>query len=519
MADKDKDPTDPTSTSSAYDTMMSRWHLVSALMGGTEAMRMAGETYLPRHSEETDYAYTARLQKTTLNNMFEETLNSLSGKPFAENVKLGKNIPEKVLPWLDNVDLTGNQLAVFLRDWFTIGLSKAFCHVLVDMPRIDPKADGTPRTVADDATEQMRPYLVLVRPENVLFIEETNINGVPTVTHVRILEEYTERVGFLEVCQVQVKVLEPGIVKIYRPIKANKSSGKIKWYVAEEWSTAWDYVPLITFYAGRRDSLMVAKPPLLDLGYMNVAHWQSTSEQRHSLMVARFPILACSGASGEDSEPVIVGPNKVLYNAAPDGKFYYVEHTGAAIEAGRLDLEQLETQMSNYGAEFLKQDPGDPTATAKAIDSAEANSSLSAIVGIFEDAVAQALSYMAKMAGEEIDTAAAKDDGGTVQLVKSFAPDLADGQGLIAVTAARAGKDLSRPNYLGTLVLRGLLPEDFDMEENDQQLEDENQKAMEAGAALMNMDPLGNPSPAPEPAPPPPGTPKPAPAPAKKVVK
>lgn len=499
----DKDPKSPATTSFAYDEMVSRWALISSLMGGTESMRAAGTAYLPQHSEETDYAYQNRLQVTNLNNMFEETLNSLSGKPFAEEVKLSDTIPEKILPWLDNVDLMGNKFSVFLREWFLSGLSKAFCHVLVDMPRIEPKVDGAARTVADDAAEKTRPYFAIVRPENVLYMEETVIDGVPTLTHVRIMECTTTRVGFAEVVEEQIKVLEPGTVAIY---KKQKVAQKEVWVETDSWNVAWNYIPLVTFYAGRRDRLMCAKPPLLDLAYMNVAHWQSTSEQRHSLTTARFPILACEGASADDSDPIVIGPNKVLYSAE-GGKFYYVEHTGAAIEVGFKDLELLEEQMSNYGAEFLKSDPGDATATAKAIDSAEANSSLSSIVVVFEDAAAQALSYMAQMAGAELDTAAAKDDGGTVQLVKSYAPDLADGQGLVAITAGRAAKDLSRKAWLEAMILRGLLPEDFDVEANEDELDAESQKMIEQGAALMDLDPS---APAPAPAPTPPAAPPPA---------
>src|SRR5690606_14578341 len=110
---------------------------------------------------------------------------------------------------------------------------------------------------------------------------------------------------------------------------------------------------------------------------------------------SRFPILACSGASGEDSDPVVVGPNKVLYNPDPQGRFYYVEHTGQAIAAGRTDLQDLEQQMASYGAEFLKRRPGNQTATARALDSAEASSDLQAMVGLFEDAVAHALDITA----------------------------------------------------------------------------------------------------------------------------
>jgi hypothetical protein len=37
------------------------------------------------------------------------------------------------------------------------------------------------------------------------------------------------------------------------------------------------------------------EPPLLDLAYLNVKHWQSQSDQDNILHIARVPILALIG--------------------------------------------------------------------------------------------------------------------------------------------------------------------------------------------------------------------------------
>ena len=73
----------------------------------------------------------------------------------------------------------------------------------------------------------------------------------------------------------------------------------------------------------------VGELPLLDLAWLNIAHWQSSSDQRHVLTVARFPMLAGSGVP--ENTNVVVGPDRMLTTPNADGKFYYVEHTGAAI--------------------------------------------------------------------------------------------------------------------------------------------------------------------------------------------
>lgn len=476
---QEKDPKSPATTSGAYDTMAPRWHVIETLLGGTEAMRSAGETYLPKHTEELEEGYQERLQVSVLLNMVEQTLDTLSGKPFGEPIQVGDDVPAAIREQiLGDVDLQGNNLDVFARRWFREGMAKAFSHVLVDFPRPMPREDGRPRTLADDRAEGLRPYWVLIKPECLLFARTEVVDGAEVLQHVRILEHYTEQNGFAEVQKVRIRVMEPGLVQLWEPSERTNNQ-KVVWEKVDEWQTGLNQVPLVTFYADRQGP-MLGKPPLLDLAWLNVTHWQTSSDQRHILTVTRFPILACSGARGEDSDPIVVGPNKVLYNPDPHGKFYYVEHGGGAISAGRQDILDLEERMAGYGAEFLKERPGNQTATARALDSAEATSDLQAMVVTFEDALAQVLDITA----EWMNLGAS---GGTVALFKDYGlGELNDG-GLQALQAARSQRDISRKAYLTALINRGILPADFDLGEDLEQLQEEISDVM--GLAGLDLDP------------------------------
>lgn len=487
-----KDPTSPATTSCAYDLMAPRWRVIETLLAGTEAMREAGEEFTPKHEAELQDNYDFRLSQTVLLNMVEETLEQLSGKPFTEPVKVGDDVPVAIKGADDedgrggilyDIDLQGNNLDVFCQAWFREGLAKAFCHVLVDMPRPEPRPDNAPRTLADDRREGMRPYWNLVKPECVIFARAEVIEGVETLMHVRILESYTVQDGFAEVEKCRIRVLEPGTVTLYEPHPTKKKDGKPVWIKVDEWGTGLTYIPLVTFYADRQ-GFMIGKPPLLDLAWLNVAHWNSTSDQRNILRVARFPMLACSGASEEDSDPVVIGPHKILYNEDPQGKFYYVEHTGSAIEQGRKDLEDLEKQMSMYGQQFLRQKPGNETATGKAIDSAENNSDLAAMAGLFEDAVAQALDITAEWMR-------LLEEGGSISVVKNFNKAEDDAEGFRAVQQARDKRDLSRYTLIEAMKQRGYLPKDFDQELDQERLLEEQDAAL--ARAGFDLDPLGNP--------------------------
>ncbi len=489
MSQQAKKEATPATPSSAYEYMKPDWDLVNALLGGTKAMREAGETYLPKHRREYSDDYKERLETNVLVNYFEWTLEGLVSKPFAEAPKFDK-VPSEIEKHMDDIDLQGNDIVVFLRNWFREGYAKAFSHVLIEFPRVQAREDGQPRTLEDDRKDGLRPYWVHVCPENIVFAHAEMINGVETLTHVRILEEETVVDGWEEKTIQRIRVLEPGRTQLW--IVKDK-----KWTKEDEWETGLDFVPLVTFYSNGRESVMKAKPPLLDLAHMNVTHWQSSSDQRNCLTVARFPLLAGSGVSSEDADALVVGPNRLLTTTAPDGKFYYVEHTGAALTAGQKDLEALEGQMAAYGATYLKEQTGTQTATARALDSAEAISPLKATTLVFADAVEQALDMHAAWMKLE--------SGGEVEFNTEFGLTMGDQAGLDVLFKTRQAKDISRSAYLDELKRRALLKGDFDAEADQELLDEEAANGMpslDLDPAQPKTDPNEPPAPNQPPVPP-----------------
>ena len=471
-----KDRNDPSNVSLAYEKMLPQWTKVSSLLGGTPAMRDAGPVYLPQHDEESDIAYQERLERNVLLNLTELTLNSWVGRPFSDPVKLNEDVPSQIVDLTTNIDLQGNNIDVVAREWFKSGLSKSFSHVLVDFPRPRDtmEEEGRPRTLEDDRAENLRPYWVTIKPEDLLFAHAVMIDGREVLTQIRIWEQVVEMDGFLEVVIPQIRIITPGTVQIYRIQKTR--NGKEEWVVVDEYNFDLDFIPLVTFYSDR-EGFMVGKSPLSDLADLNISHWQSNADQISILTVSRFPILAGSGVDNDDNK-VLIGPRKMLATTNPQGKFYYVEHTGQAISAGRENLMDLQEQMMEYGAEFLKKRPGNQTATARALDSAEATSPLQDSIVRFMDAVDLALDYMAAWLNLE--------SGGTVEITTDFGPNETETADLNALKAARDRRDISRAKYLVELHRRGVLADDFDFEANAEEIEEE--RAEFSGEAGTDID-------------------------------
>src|SRR5258706_573468 len=101
----------------------------------------------------------------------------------------------------------------------------------------------------------------------------------------------------------------------------------------------------------------------------------------------------------EEPDPITVGAGIAVTTDDPNANLRYVEHQGAAIEAGRQSLKDLEERMSLLGGLLLTQKPGMKTATEKAIETAEAESSLGLMALNLQDALDLALDYAAKWEG------------------------------------------------------------------------------------------------------------------------
>lgn len=503
MAAKKSDAPDPSAPGRSYSEMAPKWAMINALLGGTDAMRAAGRAYLPQYENESDRRYATRLNMATLLNLTAFTLANLVGRVFKNPMVLNDDVPEAIRgttpdpetglqsdPGLaEDIDGQGNHLHVFCYNWFERGVAKGLGHVLIEMPVAAAPEPGRVRTKADDAG--LRPYWVHVAAENVIFMSSAFVGGKEVLQQVRILEEYTEPSGmFEESCGTQVRVLRPGLWEVWRYTEDRR--GNRSWYVADAGETQLDYIPLVTFYA-RRTGLGVSKVPLEDLAQLNVEHWQSKSDQRSILTAARFPILAVAGSDGEDEttgRKVSLGPYSLLSTTDPTGRYYYVEHTGAAINAGRTDLRDLEDQMASYGAQFLKKKADMESATGRILDSSETLSDLQAFALNFKDSVEQALKITAECLGLD-------GGGGSVTIDAGLSLSL-DGSDLQTLNAARANRDLSRRQYLEELKRRDVLADDFDEQLNEQELAEENDLGVMAG------DPLAGPAPAnPKPAAPP----------------
>jgi hypothetical protein len=437
--------------SSAVADMSADWDLARALLGGTRAMRKAGKTYLPQWPNEDDKAYECRRQTAVLFPAYQRTVSTLTGKPFSKPITIGDDVPAQIKEYLDDVDLQGRNLDAFAADMMEAGLGYGLGGILVDCPD-NSGVERTPSGMVTQAAEKaagLRPYFIQIFPWQLLGWRAKRVKGSWQLLQLRLMEMVEEPDGEFGVSEVeQVRVLEPGTWATYRKKKVDN---KEEWLLHENGVTTLDIIPFVPVY-GQRTGFMTAKPPLIEVANLNVAHWQSASDQQTILHVARVPILAVIGVE-DDKFSLTVGASAAV-KLPIDGDMKFVEHTGAAIDAGSKDLDTLEERMRQAGAELLVIQPGKITATQVATENAVGMCALQRITQGLEDALDQALQIMAAWIK--------LPKGGHVTIFNDYgAATLAEASAELLLKTNQAGK-LSDETLLNEYKRRGILSAEVD---------------------------------------------------------
>ncbi len=373
------------SPSEAVLRMQGNWDLCAALLGGTASMREAGERYLPKWKREEAEAYANRLKRAVLFPAYRRTVGTLSGKPFSRPVKV-EGFPDEAMGWLENADMQGRDFGALASDHFRHTVGYGIAGFLVDYPTVsNPKSV----TKAFEKANNIRPYIVTIKAHQLLGWKMTRKNNEWVFEQIRYKECVLEDTGPYHEDEVeQIRVINMDTWEVHR------KNDKGEWMVFEQGYNTLGEVPFFPAYGDQVD-FMQSLPPLLDVAYLNVAHWQSSSDQQTILHVARVPILAVTGI--DDVSNIVVGASTAT-KLPPGAEMKYVEHTGAAIEAGSKDLDSLEDRMRQAGAELLVMMPGRVSATQIHNESSIGTCALQQITENYEKSLQRTLQYMLKWA-------------------------------------------------------------------------------------------------------------------------
>lgn len=442
--------------SDAHEKQLEYIELPRSLMGGTAAMRKAGEKYLPKKLMESIANYQDRRDGGALDNYLAKTVNYLAGQVFQKEVDYqdaqAKGAREYDTVFFDrfkeNVDLAGDGLSVFGQKLLRGGLIDGVSFVLVDHSRVNTRTENgvleyesapgvwEPKTVEADQKNGWQPYFVLIRADQVLDAWLDNVNGRQVLRHFR----YEER-GQAANDARGLDREEVARVRAWWPEKWEvwESRAKKEPELIDEGPNALGYIPLFWFMPGEDRGELTAQSPLADLAEWNRVHWRAYANHAAEMEWMRLFVWVGQNLRDGKGDALSFGPNTIFNIRTGGGEVCDLKAVSPPVEnisASLADLANIEDRMKAYGLQmaFAPQSAAGVTATEAGIAAAASDSQLKGWCVLLKDCLENALKAVANYQGDD------------------------DGPAVFVNTEFRAVVDVAVVSMLSGLVDKGQFP-------------------------------------------------------------
>jgi len=399
--------------------MVKGWEIMKAVTEGTEYLRDNSEAFLPLEPREDYDAYLARVNRSVFSPFTQRLIRAATGLVLRKPITLTGD-PYWTEMFKMDVDGCKSDLDEYARRVLMCSLTYGQSHILVDYPAPSGAVSLAEKAVLPDG-------------------------------------------DFGEKIYDQMRVIEPGRYRVFRKketvedmyeendgaYSGNMSSpaGEKDFELSESGQFSLGEIPLVTVYSGKVDN-MTSKPPLLDIAYLNLAHFQRQADLIHSLHVASQPMLVMEGYDDQTKDLAI----SVNYAMAtqPGNKVYYVEPASSAFDAQSAEIKELQMQMATLGISTLSQQKFvAESADARRLDRVDTNSMLAMVSMELEQKLQKAFNLSADYVGIEPPE---------VKISRDFDIERLIGQDITALTSLFDQQVIDRDEFRDILVQGEVLP-------------------------------------------------------------
>lgn len=329
--------------------MYDRWQKCRHAAEGEHAVHAEGAKYLPMLKEEQADAYALRLMMTPFFNATWRTIVGLKGMIFRKAPT--SNLPSLLTEAAKDIDLAGTTLLGMAQEVVEEALTVGRVGLMVDFPATEPGL-----TLADLKNRGLRTLMSLYKAESVYNWKESRVNGITTLTQVRMEETFC----------LNDDEFEPASEKRWRILDLFEGKYRQRVYrlneKGEEVQVGGDIYPLmnnepmnyIPFVFIGVDCVGpdVDTPPLIDLVTTNFHHYLQATSYERGCFFSGLPTMFVYGVSAKDTT-ISIGGSLANVLASPEAKAEYVE-VASKFEALRTNLEDKKKEMAVLGARMLE---------------------------------------------------------------------------------------------------------------------------------------------------------------------
>jgi hypothetical protein len=446
---------------------LAAWIRAREVLAGEDAVKAAGEKYLPRLEAQTDEEYAAYRARASFFNATARTADGYLGLVFRRppfiKVPEGANALGKAMrEFVNDADMLGMSLASYARNVVREVIAVGRAGTLVDW----------------ESESENRVYASLYTAENILNWRVERVGGRNLLTMLALAEKAEGADGSAGE-QIRVVRLEKApsprpsppmgarewrcVVEIWRPKQDRRGRrDKREWELVETRSPLrlGKPLPLIPFvFHGASHSLPdVDRLPLGDVIAVNLDHYRLHADYRHGM---HFTALPTAWVSGFDKAATLrIGSSTAWVTDTPGASAGFLEYTGQGLTTFERAMDRDERLMAILGARLLEtQKRVGETAEAIELRVSGENS----ILGALAACVSMSLTQVLRWAYWWNSTEAMPDDVGNEDVVIELNTDYSTrgltANEIVAIVQAWQTGALSRDSMLDIFRRGEVLPE------------------------------------------------------------
>ena len=457
------------STHPDYDVNAFDWLRARDVLAGEDAVKSAGEKYLPRLDSQTDEEFLAYRKRASFFNATARSAEGFIGlvfrrPPFVKVPESQSGVGRALAGFLNDADLLGTTLPGYAKNVVTevVGIGRA--GSLIDW----------------EGDVEKRAYVSLYLAEQILNwrIERVNGRNVPTLIVLSETFSSDSKDEFELNFQQQIRVLKlvPGEktkdasgirpfkyeVEIWRPKENKRKTDKVEWELFEtriplRLGKPLPLIPFV-FHGPRHSRPDVDRPPLRDIIAVNLDHYRLNADYKHGL---HFTALPTAWVSGFDKSATLrIGSSTAWVSETPGATAGFLEFSGQGLTTFERAMDRDERLMAVLGSRLLEdQKKVGETAEAIQLRQSGENSALSAIATSVSESLTQVIRWIFWWnSTEEIPEAISAADV-LVQLNTDFSLKGMSSQELQAIVSAWQSEAISRDTMFELFRRGEILPD------------------------------------------------------------
>jgi hypothetical protein len=436
-----------TTVHSKYAENAKKWRRFRDAAAGEDAVKAAGDSYLPKLSlKMTDQEYNAYRKRALYYNATGRTVDGLTGLVFRKDPAIDA---EPISQLLDDVTLSGLSFRELAEKAVEEVITVARGGILVDYPAVEE--EGRELTVAEIEQRGDRPYATFYEAEQITNWETGRVGNRTTLTKVVLKETYIVAGDdeFQREPAEQYRVLDLTSEGYRQRVFREDTEGN--------WVSQGDIFPTqqgsvlneipFEFLGPREGSTEVQKSPIEDLVSVNLSHYRTMADLENGRHWCGSPTPVFLGTfiteDGDEVAEVQLGSESGIHmDENSEAKF--LEFTGGGLEALENAAKQKEEMMAVLGARILAQDKRMVEAAETAqIHRAGESATLASVARAVSKSLTRVLELLRDWAGASGEV--------SVELNSDFMPTSMDAQTLLALMKTWQSGGIAYSDFLHAL--------------------------------------------------------------------